>query len=96
MIERVELNNLNHPEPVRQVGQPRENSLQKTDKPFVAELEEKLGDRKKKKEKEKDEIILHGEEEKDEENQTLQNEEDEQNPAPSTDGQKGQKIDLIA
>ena len=97
MIERAELNNLSRTEPVRAVIQPKENSLEKTDKPFVAELKEKLHGKKKKKEKEKDEIIIHeeqdqnGRQEKDENEEEIKN----QSPVPS-DGLRGIKIDLIA
>ena len=94
MIERTELNRT---EPVREVMQPKENSLEKTDKPFVAELKEKLEGKKKKKEKEKDEIIIHEEEDQDgrEEKDESEQEIKDQSPAPS-DGHRGREIDLIA
>lgn len=96
MIERTELSNLNRGEPIREVGQPRENSLEKTDKPFVAELKDRIGERKKRDKKKKDEIILRAEETSEEKDENDQDKEDEQIPTPSPDGQKGNKIDLLA
>ncbi|MEE9554258.1 MAG: hypothetical protein V3W18_08175 [candidate division Zixibacteria bacterium] len=96
MIERVDLNRT---EPVREVTQPRENSLDKTDKPFVAELKEKISEKKKKKEKKKDEIILHDEKASPDEDNSNENEpktEEKQEPSPPTDGLKGNQIDLLA
>lgn len=99
MIERVELNNLSRTEPVREVTQPRENSLEKTDKPFVAELREKISEKKKKKEKKKDEIILHDEQAPSAEEESKEDEpktDDKQEPSRSNDDSKGNQIDLLA
>ena len=99
MIERVDPNNLSRTEPVREVARPRESSLEKTDKPFVAELREKISEKKKKKEKKKDKIILHDEQAQSTEEENKEDEpktEKQQEPSQSNDDSKGNQIDLLA
>lgn len=105
MIERAEINNdLTRDEPVREVRYTKETRTgETTQKEFVAELERRKHKKKKKGESEKDRIVLHeddGEAPKGEmigqDDENERKAKNENRPAPSPNGSKGKRVDVLA